>query len=87
MAEICRRYRIAELAVSGSAARVDLRPGSDIDFYLEFEAGTHPEMGFFDLDDELPALFGKPVELGRKSLLKPLVRRNAVRDVVVRYTA
>ncbi|MBL0160029.1 MAG: nucleotidyltransferase family protein [Bryobacterales bacterium] len=87
VAEICQRYRIVELAVFGSAARGDMRPGSDIDIYLEFEAGTHPGMGYFDLEDELSALFGKPVDLGRKSLLKPLVRRNAVRDAVVLYAA
>jgi uncharacterized protein len=87
LAEICRRYRVVELAVFGSAARGDLRPGSDVDIFLEFESGTHPGMGFFDLEDELTALFGRHVDLGRKSLLKPMVRRNAVRDAVVLYAA
>ncbi|MBL0160018.1 MAG: nucleotidyltransferase domain-containing protein [Bryobacterales bacterium] len=53
MAEIRQRYRIVEFAVFGSTARVDLCPGSDIDIYLKFEAGTHPGMGYFGLEDEL----------------------------------
>ena len=53
VAEIRQRYRIVEFAVFGSTARVDLCPGSDIDIYLKFEAGTHPGMGYFGLEDEL----------------------------------
>ena len=87
VAAICRRYRIIELAVFGSAARGDLRAGSDVDIFLEFEPGTHPGLGFFELEDELSVLFGSHVDLSRKSLLKPLVRRNALRDAVVLYAA
>jgi predicted nucleotidyltransferase len=44
-------------------------------------------MGFFDLEEELTALFGRRVDLGRKSLLKPLLRLSALRDAVVLYPA
>jgi len=87
LAAICRRYRIAELSVFGSAARGDMRPDSDVDVLVEFEPGAHPGLGFFDLEDELSALFGRHVDLGRKSLLKPLVRVNALRDAVLLYAA
>lgn len=87
LAAICRRYRIIELAVFGSAARGGLSPDSDVDIFLEFEPGAHPGLGFFELEDELSALFGRHVDLGRKSLLKPIVRRNALRDAVVLYAA
>jgi len=42
LAAICSRYRIRELAVFGSAARGDMRPGSDVDILVQFEPGTHP---------------------------------------------
>jgi predicted nucleotidyltransferase len=71
---ICSRYRIRVLAVFGSAARGDMRPGSDVDILVEFAPGTHPGLGFFRLEEELSELFGRRVDLGRKSLLKPLVR-------------
>jgi len=87
LAAICRRYRIAELSVFGSAARGDMRPGSDVDVLVEFESGTHPGLGFFQLEDDLSELFGRRVDLGRKSLLKPQVRVNALRDAVLLYAA
>jgi hypothetical protein len=87
VAAICARYRICELAVFGSAARGDMRPGSDVDILVEFEPGAHPGLGFFELEEELTELFGRRVGLGRKSLLKPLVRPSALRDAVVLYAA
>jgi predicted nucleotidyltransferase len=87
LAAICIRYRIRELAVFGSAARGDMRPGSDVDILVEFESGTHPGLGFFRLEEELSELFGRRVDLGRRSLLKPLVRPSVLRDAVVLYAA
>ena len=87
VAAICGRYRIRELAVFGSAARGDMRPGSDVDILVEFEPGTHPGLGVFRLEEELSELFGRLVDLGRKSLLKPLVRPSVLRDAVVLYAA
>ena len=87
LAAICSRYRLRELAVFGSAARGDMRPDSDVDILVEFEPGTHPGLGFFRLEEELRELFGRRVDLGRKSLLKPLVRRSVLRDAVVLYAA
>jgi predicted nucleotidyltransferase len=36
ISEICRRDRVKELSVFGSAACGDLRPESDIDFLVDF---------------------------------------------------
>ena len=82
---VCRKYRIRELAIFGSVARGVADPRSDVDVYVEFEAGYHPGLGWFDLEEELESLFGRRVDLSRKSLLKPRVRREAVRDAVVLY--
>ena|ERR1035438_8796925 len=84
---ICSRYRISELAVFGSAARGDMRPDSDVDIIVEFESGTHPGLGFFQLEEDLTELFGHHVDVCRKSLLKPLVRPSVLRDAVVLFEA
>ena len=39
ISEICRRFRVRELAMFGSAARGELRPESDVDLMVEFEPG------------------------------------------------
>lgn len=66
----------------GSGAREGSTDQTDVDLYVEFEPGYHPGLGGFDLEDEFEAL-GRPVELCLKSLLKPRVRQEAVRDAVV----
>jgi uncharacterized protein len=87
LADICRRCGVSELAVFGSAARGDMRSDPDVDILVEFEPGTHPGLGFFDLEEELTVLFGRRVDLGRKPLLKPIVRASALRDAVTLYAA
>ena len=87
LTEICRRYNVSELAVFGSAARGDMRSDSDVDILVEFEPGMHPGLHFFHLEEELTSLFGRRVDLGRKSLLKPLARPSALRDAVMLYAA
>jgi uncharacterized protein len=84
---LCRKYRIRELAVFGSVAREEAREDSDVDVFVEFEPGYHPGLRWFDLEDDLHALLGRRVDLSRKSLLKPRVRREALRDAVVLYAA
>ncbi|SPE25366.1 hypothetical protein SBA6_100031 [Candidatus Sulfopaludibacter sp. SbA6] len=61
-----------------------MRPGSDVDILVEFEPGTHPGLSFFRLEEELSELFGRRVDLGRKSLLKPLVRPSVLRGAIRR---
>ena len=85
IADICRRYRIRELAIFGSAARGDMRPDSDVDIMIELEPGTHPGLGWWDLEDELEAVFGRKIDALQKKLLKPRVRVEAERDAVVLY--
>jgi predicted nucleotidyltransferase len=36
LSDLCRRYRVQELSVFGSAARGEMRPDSDIDLLVEF---------------------------------------------------
>lgn len=87
LAEICRRYHVREMALFGSGARGQLRPDSDLDILVEFAPATPIGWSLFDLQDELTALFGRPVDLGTKRSLKPAVRQAALRDARVLYAA
>lgn len=62
---LCRRHRVAELALFGSALRDDFGPHSDLDFLVRFEPGAErPWMGHFQaLEDDLSALLGRRVDV------------------------
>ena len=81
--EICavvRRHRGRSVSVFGSVARGEETPTSDIDFLVEFEAGS----SLFDLlhiTDELETLLGVPVDVVSVGGLKDRddhIRREAV---------
>ena len=88
VAEICRRYRVHELSVFGSAARGDMRPDSDIDLLVEFEPDA--QIGLWEfarMEGELQDLLGRHVDLVSKRGLKPRVRPFVLRDAKVIYAA
>jgi hypothetical protein len=88
LAELCRRYRVRELAFFGSAAREEMRPDSDIDLLVEFL----PDSGI-DLVDyaglmlELSQLLGRKVDLVLKKGLKPLIRASVLGEARLLYAA
>ncbi len=62
--DFCRRWRIVEFAVFGSALRDDFRPDSDIDILVTFEAGTQWSFRqWLEMIDELEGIFGRRVDL------------------------
>jgi len=76
LAELCRKYHVRRLSLFGSAARSELKPGSDVDLLVEFE----PESGVTLLDlpalqEELSPLF----EHRRIDLVTPEVLENPYR--------
>lgn len=85
IAEICRRYRIVEMAVFGSAARGDARPDSDIDIMAVLDPEARLGWDFFGIGDELAAALGRHVDFGTKDSLKPHAKPSALRDAVVIY--
>lgn len=79
MADLCRRWKITELAVFGSAIRADFAPHSDVDILVTFE----PDAGWSLLDlvtlqQELSALFGRRVDVVEKAGLRNPYRRAAI---------
>lgn len=64
IAEFCRRWRVQELALFGSALRDDFHPDSDVDILVTFN--TDAEWGLLDhvrMQQELQALLHRDVDL------------------------
>src|SRR5712691_10294143 len=91
IADFCRRWRIIEFAIFGSAARNEMRPDSDVDVMIQYEPGTKlgPWMrDYFDAKEELEGLFGRPVDLVKKGPIpNPYRRASIMRDLTVLYAA
>lgn len=66
---IARRYKGRSVHVFGSCARKEETPESDIDFLVDFEQGA-TLFGMANLQDELRALFNRPVDLVTAKALK-----------------
>jgi predicted nucleotidyltransferase len=79
IAELCRRFHIRRLEVFGSAAReADFDPDrSDIDFLVTYEPDGPPRTvgTYFKLQEQLEALFARPVDLvASGSVRNPFIR-------------
>ncbi|MFW6162441.1 MAG: nucleotidyltransferase family protein [Planctomycetota bacterium] len=64
IADFCRRWRITQLALFGSALREDFDSESDVDVLVSFAENAHWTL--FDLvamEDELRGVFGRDVDL------------------------
>lgn len=88
LARICRKYRVRELALFGSAARGEMRPDSDIDLLVEFL--PQAEIGLIDyagLMLDLGSLLGRKVDLVSKRGLKPLIRLSVLGEAQTLYAA
>lgn len=62
--EFCRKWKITQIELFGSALRDDFRPDSDVDLLVTFEPDAR--MTLLDLvkmDDEIAKLVGRPVDL------------------------
>lgn len=85
--EVCERYGVATLEVFGSTARGEDGPDSDVDLLFVLKPGARLGFRLFDLEDELSALFGRPVDLvGRQSVNK-YIRQQVLADAQPLYAA
>lgn len=88
LADLCQRYGIQELSLFGSAARGEMRPGSDIDVMVEFHASARVGLLKFEsLSEDLEALVGRKVDLVTKSGLKAWIRPRVLKEARVIYAA
>jgi uncharacterized protein len=71
LVDFCRRWRIRELSLFGSAIRDDFGPESDLDFLVSFDAGAVWDLfDLLDMKAELEAHFGRPVDLVETEALR-----------------
>ncbi len=87
IAEVCRKYRVAELSVFGSALRPDFAEHSDVDFLVVFEPQAKIGLEFVRLQRELSAVIGRNVDLVPKHCLKPQIREEVLNQARVVYAA
>lgn len=87
IAALCRRYRVRRLEVFGSAARAkDFDPArSDADFLVDFAPDSDMRT-YFELQEKLSELLGRPVDLVDPSAVRnPYVRASIDRAREVVY--
>jgi predicted nucleotidyltransferase len=88
LTELCRRHGIRSLALYGSALRGELRPDSDIDLLVEFEAGRVPGLiRLGGIQNEFAELFGREVDLRTAEDLSRYFRADVVQRAEVFFAA
>jgi hypothetical protein len=79
LANLCRKWRITELALFGSVLRPDFGPQSDVDVLVTFDKEAPWSMwDLVAIGDELEAIFQRKVDLVEKQALKNPFRRHAI---------
>ncbi len=75
----CRKWKITEFAVFGSALTDDFRPDSDVDVLVSFGPGSGITFdNRVDMLDELKAIFGREVDLVEKKAISNPFRRHSI---------
>ncbi len=89
LAEYCRRWKIRELAIFGSAARGEMRADSDVDVMVEFAAGELWDLlDLVEMKLDLERIVGRPVDLVEKGTIRNPFRLESIkRDLTVLYAA
>lgn len=88
IAELCRRYGIAELSVFGSVARGDDRPDSDVDLlYVSASDSMNSLWELWELRDELAQLLGRKIDLVPKDNLHWVIRDRVLNEARPVYAA
>lgn len=85
--EVCERYGVASLEVFGSIARGEQRPESDVDLLYVLKPEARLGFRLFELEDELSALFGRPVDLVARTSINKYLREQVLADVQPLYAA
>lgn len=89
--EFCRRWRIAELRVFGSALREDFRPDSDLDLLVSFAPDADWSlMDHVAMEEELAGIVGRKVDLVSQRAIERSsnwIRRKAILESAEPYFA
>lgn len=85
--EVCERYGVASLEVFGSVARGESRLDSDVDLLYVLRPDARLGFRLFDLEDELAALFGRPVDLVARTSINKYIREQVLAETQPLYAA
>jgi len=76
--EVLRKYKVKKIGLFGSYVRDEQCKNSDVDILVEFSKPVGLE--FFTLENYLSEMLGVRVELVTKGALKPIFRRNILKE-------
>ena len=89
IAAFCRRWKVVEMGLFGSALRDDFNASSDVDVLVTFASDA--QVSLFDLAQmqfELGRLFGRPVDVLEKDALRnPFRKREILKSARVIYAS
>lgn len=85
--EVCERFGVERLEVFGSVAKGEAAPTSDIDLLYKLKPGTRLGFSFFDLEDELARILGRPVDLVARDSINQHIRDQVLHDARPFYAA
>ncbi|MEX2015568.1 MAG: nucleotidyltransferase domain-containing protein [Candidatus Hydrogenedentales bacterium] len=79
LANFCKKWRVAELALFGSVLRDDFRDDSDVDVLVTLGPDAVLDLfDWMDMRDELQTILGRPVDMVEKSGLRNPYRREEI---------
>ncbi|MFA5292565.1 MAG: nucleotidyltransferase family protein [Phycisphaerae bacterium] len=92
IADFCRKWKIMQLSVFGSAARGQLRPDSDLDLLVVFEPDANWSMfDHYRMENELVILFAREVDLVNRQAVEEnpnwICRKEILNSAKVIYAA
>ena len=86
IADFCRRWDVAELALFGSVLREDFRDDSVVDVLVAFKPEAHIGLiALSRMERELSQLLHRKVDLVTKGGLKPRIREAILAEAEVLY--
>lgn len=92
IAEFCRKWKITQFSVFGSALREDFGPESDVDVLVSFaDEARWSLFDWVEMEEELEEIFGREVDMlsrrGVESSRNPIRRRAIMSSAEIIYAA